>query len=53
MVSVVLAVAALRILCFAIQRNFGGQPLLLERMLQAMLPSGAFFSRVDVGQPHV
>eukprot|EP00435_Cladocopium_sp_Y103_P073049 s100_g42.t1 len=29
------------ILCFAIQRNFGGQPLLLERMLQAMLPSGS------------
>ena len=39
--EIVLAVVALRILCFAIQRNFGGQPLLLERMLQAMLPSGA------------
>ncbi|CAK9021977.1 unnamed protein product [Durusdinium trenchii] len=29
------------ILSFAIQRNFGGQPVLLERMMQAMLPAGA------------
>ncbi|CAE7752513.1 RNF213 [Symbiodinium necroappetens] len=29
------------ILAFAIRRNFGGQPVLLERLLHAMLPAGA------------